>query len=60
MILKARRDGAVSYDVGDEIWQELVADVIRAEVALIASYGRRNGLSAWLRGSTCATGSSAR
>jgi hypothetical protein len=38
MILKVQLDGAASYDVGDEIWQESLADAIRAEAETIASY----------------------
>jgi hypothetical protein len=40
MILKVHLDGAASYDVGDEIWQESLADAIRAEAETIASYAR--------------------
>jgi hypothetical protein len=39
MILKIHLDEAGSYDVGDEIWHESLADVIRAEADMIASYG---------------------
>jgi hypothetical protein len=38
MILRAHLSGSQSYDVGDEIWQEPLADVIRAEAEMIASY----------------------
>ena len=38
MILKVHLDGAASYDVGDEIWQESLADAIHAEAETIASY----------------------
>lgn len=38
MILKVHVDGAASYDVGDEIWQESLADAIHAEAETIASY----------------------
>ena len=38
MILKVHLDGAASYDVGDEIWQEPLADAIHAEAEMIAGY----------------------
>jgi hypothetical protein len=38
MILKVHLQGAVSYAVGDEIWQEPLADVICAEADMIAGY----------------------
>jgi hypothetical protein len=38
MILKVHLQGAASYDVGDEIWQETLADAIQAEAETIASY----------------------
>ena len=38
MILKVHLHGAASYDVGDEIWQESLADAIHAEAETIASY----------------------
>lgn len=38
MILKIHVDGAASYGVGDEIWQETLADAIQAEAETIASY----------------------
>ena len=38
MILKVHLDGAASHDVGDEIWQESLADAIHAEAETIASY----------------------
>ena len=38
MILKVHLDGAASYDVGDEIWHESLADAIHAEAETIASY----------------------
>ena len=38
MMLKVHLDGAVSYDVGDEIWQASLADAIHAEAETIASY----------------------
>ena len=38
MILKVHLDGAASYDVGDEIWQESLADAIHAEAETIAGY----------------------
>jgi len=34
----SRALGAASYDVGDEIWQESLADAIRAEAETIAGY----------------------
>jgi hypothetical protein len=39
MILKVHLDGATSYGVGDEIWQESLAVAIHAEAETIASYG---------------------
>ena len=38
MILKVHLDGAASYDVGDEIWHESLADTIHCEAETIASY----------------------
>ena len=38
MILKVHLQGAASYDVGDEIWHESLADAIHAEAETIASY----------------------
>jgi hypothetical protein len=38
MILKVHLQGAAYYDLGDEIWQESLADAIRAEAETIASY----------------------
>jgi hypothetical protein len=38
MILQVHLDGAASYDVGDEIWQEPLADAIHAAAETIASY----------------------
>jgi hypothetical protein len=38
MILRAHFSGSQSHTVGDEIWHERLADVIRAEADLIASY----------------------
>ena len=38
MILKVHLHGAASYDVGDEIWQEPLAQVIYAEADMIAGY----------------------
>jgi hypothetical protein len=38
MILKVHLDGAASYDVGNEIWHESLADAIHAEAETIASY----------------------
>ena len=38
MILKVRLQGAASYDVGDEIWHESLADAIHAEAETIAGY----------------------
>jgi hypothetical protein len=35
MILKLHRDGAASYDVGDEIWQVALSDAIQAEAECI-------------------------
>ena len=38
MILKVHLQGAASYDVGDEIWHESLADAIHAEAETIASF----------------------
>ncbi len=38
MILRVHVQGAVPYDVGDEIWQEPLEDAIRAEAQIIADY----------------------
>ncbi len=38
MILKVHLQGAASYYVGDEIWQESLADAIQAEAETIAGY----------------------
>jgi hypothetical protein len=38
MILKVHLQGAPSYDVGDEIWQESLANAIHAEAETIAGY----------------------
>jgi hypothetical protein len=38
MILKVHLQGAASCDVGDEIWQESLADAIHAEAERIAGY----------------------
>jgi hypothetical protein len=38
MILTVHVQGAPSYDVGDEIWQESLADAIRAEADTIADH----------------------
>jgi hypothetical protein len=38
MILRVHLDGAASYGVGDEIWQESLADAIHAEAETIASH----------------------
>jgi hypothetical protein len=38
MILKVHVQGAASYDIGDEIWQEPLADAINAEAEMIAGY----------------------
>ena len=38
MILKVHLQGAASYDVGDEIWQESLADAIHAEAETIAGH----------------------
>ena len=38
MILKIHVQGAASYDIGDEIWQESLADAINAEAVTIAGY----------------------
>lgn len=39
MILKVHVPGAPSYEIGDEIWQESLADAIRAEAEIIAADG---------------------
>jgi hypothetical protein len=36
MILKVHVQGVASYDIGDEIWQEPLADAINAEAEMIA------------------------
>ena len=36
MILKIHVPDAPSYDVGDEIWQESLAEAIRAEAEVVA------------------------
>ena len=38
MILRVHLQGAASYDVGDEIWQETLAEAIHAEAETIAGY----------------------
>ncbi len=38
MILKVHLQGVASYAVGDEIWQESLADAIHAEADTIAGY----------------------
>jgi hypothetical protein len=38
MILKVHLDAAASYDVGNEIWQQSLADAIHAEAQTISSY----------------------
>jgi hypothetical protein len=38
MILKIRLDGALPYEIGDEIWQGSLADAIVAEAETIAGY----------------------
>jgi hypothetical protein len=38
MILKVHLQGAASYNVGDEIWQESLANAIHAEAQMIAGY----------------------
>ena len=38
MILTVHLAGAASYDVGDEIWQEPLADALHAEAETIAGY----------------------
>jgi hypothetical protein len=38
MILKVHLEAAASYDFGDEIWQESLADAIHAEAETIAGY----------------------
>jgi hypothetical protein len=38
MILKVHLKGAASHDVGDEIWQESLAEAIHAEADTIAGY----------------------
>jgi hypothetical protein len=43
MILKVHLDGTASYDVGDEIWQDPLADAIHAEAETIAGYAGDHG-----------------
>ena len=38
MILKVHLQGAASYDIGDEIWQQSLADAINTEAETIAGY----------------------
>jgi hypothetical protein len=38
MILKVHLQGAASYDVGDEIWQQSLAEAIVVEAEMIAGY----------------------
>jgi hypothetical protein len=38
MILRVHVQGAASYDIGDEIWQESLVDAINAEAETIAGY----------------------
>jgi hypothetical protein len=38
MILKVHLQGAASYDLGDQIWQESLADAIHAEAETVAGY----------------------
>jgi predicted trehalose synthase len=49
MILSVHLAGVESYDVGDEIWQEALADVIRLEADMIASYADAQVLGAATR-----------
>jgi len=42
MILKVHVEGAASYDIGDEIWQEPLTDAINSEAETIASYAAAN------------------
>jgi hypothetical protein len=42
MIVKVHLEGAASYDVGDEMWQESLADAIHAEAETIAGYAGSN------------------
>jgi hypothetical protein len=37
MILKVHLSGAPSYEIGDEIWQESLAEAIRAEAQITAA-----------------------
>jgi hypothetical protein len=38
MVLNIHVPGAMPYEIGDEIWQESLADAIRAEAEIIAAY----------------------
>jgi hypothetical protein len=38
MVLNIHVPGATPYEIGDEIWQESLADAIRAEAEIIAAY----------------------
>lgn len=38
MILKVHLHGAASYDIGDEIWQQSLADAVHTEAETIACY----------------------
>jgi hypothetical protein len=38
MVLNIHLPGATSYEIGDEIWQESLADALRAEAEIIAAY----------------------
>ena len=38
LILHVHLDGAEPYEIGDEIWQQPLADAIRAEAQTIADY----------------------
>jgi hypothetical protein len=49
MILKTRLSGSQFHEVGDEIWQEPLADVIRAEADMIANYAGAELLGAATR-----------
>jgi hypothetical protein len=49
MILRTHLAGSQCYDVGDEIWQEPLADVIRDEADMIASYAREVAVGAGTR-----------
>jgi hypothetical protein len=38
MVLNVHVPGASPYEIGDEVWQESLADAIRAEAEIIAAY----------------------